>query len=124
MREIGHRIWAVAAGHIPPDGTGREPEWTSYDKICLLNAGDQDAHVVLTIFYSNKEPMRGYPLIVGGRRVRHIRLNDLIDPEAIPLDEDYGCLIESDVPILVQFVHQDTRKAENALFCTLAFPIE
>ena len=51
---------------------------------------------------------------IAPRRLRNIRINDLIFPEAVRLDEPYGLLIESDVPIVVQFTRQDTRQRENA----------
>lgn len=43
------------------------------------------------------------------RRIRHVRVNDLIDPEAIELDRPYGCVLRSPVPVVVQFLRQDTR---------------
>ena len=36
-------------------------------------------------------------------RVRCVRCNDLSDPEATPLGVDYGGLVESNVPVVVQF---------------------
>jgi hypothetical protein len=50
-----------------------------------------------------------------------VRFNDLIDPEAILLDTQYACVIESNVPIVVQYSHLDSRQAENALLATIAW---
>jgi len=61
---------------------------------------------------------------VEGRRVRHVRFNDLIDPQAMPLDTDYACIVESNVPVVVQFARTDTSQAENAIFSTMAFPAD
>ena len=54
------------------------------------------------------------------RRTRHVRFNDLSDPEPVPMGTDFSSVIESDVPIVVQ--HLDSRQAENALLSTIAFP--
>jgi hypothetical protein len=53
---IGHRRWATAEGYIPGWSTGPEPQFTSHETACLLNASDEDAHVEITVFFSNREP--------------------------------------------------------------------
>src|SRR5206468_3069683 len=103
--------------------TGPAPAMTSHETACLLNTGDRDAHVELTIFYKDREPGGPYRVTVPARRTLHLRFNDLKDPEAIPRDTAYSSLIRSDVPIVVQHTRLDSRQAENALLTTMAFPI-
>jgi len=117
----GHRRWAIAGGHIPPDTHGAEPEHTSFDRICLLNAGEETAEIELTIHYSDAEPVGPYRLCVGARRVRHVRFNDLIDPLAMPLDVDYSVVVTSSMRIVVQCSRQDTTSATRATPGTLAW---
>lgn len=46
MREsTGAKIWAIAEGYIPEWSNGPEPEMESHETACILNAGDEDAHV-------------------------------------------------------------------------------
>lgn len=118
---IGRRRWAVAEGYIPSTSTGPHPQMTSHETICLLNAGDRDAHVDVTVFYTDREPVGPFQLVVPARRTRHVRFNDLRDPEPIPTDTDFASVIESDVPIVVQHTRLDSRQAENALLSTIAF---
>lgn len=122
MRPVGRTVWAIPGGHIPLKTTGPEPEETSRDMIALLNAGDRDADVEITIYYENREPAGPYRLAVPARRTRQVRFNDLIDPEPIPLDTDFAGIIVSDLPIVVLFARKDTSRAENAMAATLAFP--
>jgi hypothetical protein len=75
----------------------------------------------ITIFYSDREPSGPFRVTVPARRTRHLRFNDLTDPEPIPRDTDYASLIESDVPIIVQHTRLDSRQAENALITTVAY---
>lgn len=112
---------AIAEGYIPLYSHGPEPEFTSHETACLLNVSDRDAHVQMTIFYSDRAPVGPYRLTVPARRTRHIRFNDLTDPEPIPRGTDYASVIESDVPIIVQHTRLDSRQAENALLSTIAF---
>ena len=118
---IGCTRWAVAEGYIPAWSHGPEPECTSHETLCFLNAAEQDAHVQLTIFYADRGPAGPYRLTVPARRTKHLRLNDLTDPEPIPRGVDYASLIESDVPIVVQYTRLDSRQAENALLSTIAY---
>jgi hypothetical protein len=122
VRPVGRTVWAIPGGHIPLRTTGPEPEETSSDMICLLNAGDRDAKVEITVYYEDREPVGPYRLAVPARRTRQIRFNDLIDPEPLPLDTDFAGVIVSDVPIVVLFARKDTSRAENAIATTLAFP--
>ena len=118
---IGHRRWAVAEGYIPGWINGPEPQFTSHETACLLNVSDEDAHVEITVFFSDREPIGPYRLRVPARRTLHVRFNDLEDPEPIPADTDYASVIESDVPIVVQHTRLDSRQAENALLSTIAY---
>lgn len=119
---MGSRVWAIPAGRIPPQSTGPEPEFSSRDELFLLNAGSEDANVELTIFYADRDPVGPYGLGVAARRVAHVRTPDLIDPEAIPMGIEYAVLVESDVPIVVQHVRLDSRRAVDSMFASLGFP--
>ena len=118
---IGHRRWAIAEGYIPGWSTGPEPQFTSHESACLLNASDEEAHVEITIFFSDRKPAGPYRMTVAPRRTKHVRFNELEDPEPMPKDTDYASVIESDVPIVVQHTRLDSRQAENALLSTIAY---
>ena len=118
---IGQKRWAIAEGYIPGFSHGPEPEMTSHETACLLNASDHDAHVQITIYFSDREPAGPYRLTVPANRTNHVRFNDLNDPEPIPRETDYASVIESDVPIVVQHTRLDSRQDANALITTIAY---
>ena len=120
---IGKRRWAIAEGYIPAESTGPEPQMTSHETLCFLNTGGEDAHVEITIWFSDREPVGPYTVDVPARRTRHVRFNDLEDPEPVPRDTDYAASVVSDVPVVVQHTRLDSRQAENALLSTMAFPV-
>ncbi|MGQ0811380.1 MAG: sensory rhodopsin transducer [Nitrospiraceae bacterium] len=121
MQPIGRRRWAIAEGYIPAYSHGPEPQFISHETACLLNVSDQDAQVRITIFYSDRESVGPYLVVVPACRTRHLRFNDLKEPQPIPRDTDFSSVIESDVPIVVQHTRLDSRQAENALLSTIAF---
>lgn len=118
---IGKKHWAIAEGYIPAWSHGPEPQMESHETACLLNASDQDAHVSITVFFDEQEPIGPYPLTVPARRTRHVRFNSLEDPAPVPRDTDFASVIESDVPIVVQHTRLDSRQAELGLLTTIAF---
>jgi hypothetical protein len=121
MEPIGAKRWAIAEGYIPPYSHGPAPQLTSHETACILNATDKDAQVRITIYFSDREPCGPYRVMVPARRTRHVRFNDLRDPEPIPIDTDFASVIESDVAIVVQHTRLDSRQAENALLTTIAY---
>ncbi|MDG4764176.1 sensory rhodopsin transducer [Solwaraspora sp. WMMD406] len=124
MATVGARTWVVAGGRIPVDSNGEEPEFTSFDQLCLLNAEDADAGVELVVYYADQEPVGPYRWVVWARRIRHVRLNDLVDPEPIRLGRPFGCVLTSSVPLVAQFQRQDTRlPGVLALVDVVAYPV-
>jgi len=123
MPAIGHKVWAVPDGYIPSWSHGPEPDMVSHEAVCILNAGDEDAHLELTVYFSDREPAGPYRVKVPARRTLHLRLNDLREPEPIPVGKEYALVVRSDVPVVVQHSRLDTRQAENTLMTTMAFPV-
>ena len=111
---MGHRRWAVSAGWAPSRATGTEPLFSSRDQIAVLNTGAELANVRLRVLYAQHGPVGPYRIGIAPRRLRNLRINDLIFPEAVRLDEAYGLVIDSDQPVVVQFTRQDTRARANA----------
>jgi hypothetical protein len=98
MEPIGRTRWAIPEGYIPSASCSADRTLLSHETACILNAGDRDAQVAITIFFANREPVGPYRVTVGARRTLHLRFNDL-----------------------VQHTRLDSRRAEIALLSTMAF---
>jgi hypothetical protein len=122
MEHLGSRTWVIAEGWIPPTSTGPEPAMTSHETACILNTGDQDAHVEITLFFPDREPVGPYRVTVPARRTLHQRFNELTDPQPVPRGSDYASVIASDVAVVVQHSRLDSRQSANALLSTVAYP--
>jgi hypothetical protein len=121
MDAIGRRRWAIPEGYIPSESKFSDRALVSHETACILNAGDRDAMVAITIYFADREPVGPYRVSVGARRTLHLRFNDLNDPQPIPRDTDYASVFESDLPIIVQHTRLDSRRAELALLSTVAY---
>ncbi|PYJ49312.1 MAG: sensory rhodopsin transducer [Verrucomicrobia bacterium] len=113
------RIFGVAKNLQSLKARGIEQ---SYEACCILNASEKDAHIAITIFFEDRNPVGPYKFTIPARRTKHLRFNNFHDSEKISADTPYSSLIESDVPIVVQHTRLDSRQAENALLTTIAFP--
>ena len=124
MGALGKRRWVIAEGYIPGASSGSGRAFESHETACILNASERDAHVSITLYFADREPAGPYRIAVPAKRTRHVRFNDLSDPERVPRDTDYSSVIESDVPIVVQHTRLDSRQAALALLSTIAYPAE
>ena len=124
MGAVGKTRWVIAEGYIPGASTGGGRAFESHETACILNAGEREARVGITLYFADREPAGPYRITVPAKRTRHVRFNDLQDPERVPRDTDYSSVIESDVPIVVQHTRLDSRQAALALLSTIAYPVE
>jgi hypothetical protein len=120
---IGKKRWAIPEGWLPPRDAPTTRALESHETACLLNAGDRDAQVAITVFFGDREPCGPYRVTVPARRTLHLRFDDLTDPQPIPRGTDFSSVIASDVPIVVQHTRLDARKA-GSLLSTVAFPVD
>ena len=99
MEAIGRTRWVIPEGYIPPGSmVNADHALMSHEAACLLNAGGAEAHVEITLFFTDREPVGPYRVTLGARRTMHLRFNDLEDPEPLPSGTSYASVIESDVP--------------------------
>jgi len=118
---IGKRRWAIAEGYIPGWSHGPEPEMESHETCCILNANDEPAKVEIVIYFEDRDPVGPYTVEVPARRTKHLRFNELKEPEPVPKETPFASVVTCNVPIVVQHTRLDSRQAENALMTTIAF---
>jgi len=123
-RKYGKKTWCFPGGFIPVESSGKEPEFLSKDEIAVLNTTEKDATVKISIYYADQDPVTGYAIQVNAQRVRQFRINDLIDPQAVPLGVPYGAVLESDVPIVVQWTKQITAEGRMGIMGAMAYPAD
>lgn len=121
MQPVGRKRWVIAEGYIPSQSSFSNRALISHETACLLNAGDREAQVRITIFFADRDPVGPYRVTVAPQRTLHLRFNDLTDPATVPRDTDYSSLFECDVPIVVQHTRLDSRHAELSLMSTTAY---
>jgi hypothetical protein len=116
----GKRRWYVADAFLPGDSShGVE----SHESACLLNAGESPAHVRITFFFEDRDPVGPVELVVQPRRTWHLRLSDpaILGGVDLPRDVPFAYTVESDVPIVLQHSRLDTSAGAYTLATTVAY---
>jgi len=119
---VGRKTWVIPDGFLPAISNGH---FVSHEAVCVLNLTDQDAHIDITVYFEDREPMAGFTATCGARRTNHIRLDKIVNSngEKIPVGVPYALKIDSDQPVIVQHSRMDTTQAEMALMTTMAYPL-
>src|SRR5262252_10047024 len=68
MTALGQKRWAIAEGYIPAQSSFSDPALISHETACILNAGDAPAHVRITVFFADRDPVGPYLVTVEPRR--------------------------------------------------------
>ncbi len=121
MKAYGKKTWLIPDTFLSSvSGEGEQP---SHEAICVINTGERDAHIKLTLLFEDRDAMEGFSAVCTARRTNHIRL-DRIRSESgrgIPRDTPYAILLESDEPVAVQYSRLDTSSTRMALMTTIAY---
>ena len=116
----GKKIWVIPDGFMSDTQKGN---YVSHEAVCVLNIGEKDANIKLTIFFEDKEPLEGFTAVCKSRRTNHIRLDRIVNDkgEKIPKEVPYSVLVESDTEIVVQHSRMDVSQEEMTLMSTIAY---
>jgi hypothetical protein len=68
MATLGKTHWAIAEGYIPSESSFSDPALVSHETACILNAGDAPAHVRITVYFADREPVGPYLVLLRQRR--------------------------------------------------------
>ena len=106
--EYGKKVWIFPDAELPPVGVNAIP---GHESIIITNTSDKDAHVRITLFYTDKEPISDITVTVGARRVRCLRTNEEKDfgKYTAIFEQQYAIMLESDTPIVAQYGRAEPR---------------
>ena len=118
MSAHGSRTWFFPDGDIPAPGDA--PPF-GHESLIMLNPGDEDADVVITVYFEDREPDVLSTQVVGARRVRCLTISDPIEGYQIPLGQ-YALKLESSAPIVCQIGRMDVQQPNLAYYTVMGHP--
>ncbi len=116
----GKKEWLIADGYMSDTQKG---EFVSHEAVCVLNLSGREAHIRLTFYFEDAEPLGDFVAVCADRRTNHIRLDKLKNAQGCPVPRNtpYAILVESDQPVVVQCSRLDVSQPEYALMTTIAY---
>ena len=104
----GKKVWIFPDAELPPVGVNCIP---GHESIIITNTCDCDAHIRITLIYTDRAPVNDIHVTVGAMRVRCLRTNEEKDfgEYTAKFDEQYAIMLESDVPIVAQYGRAEPR---------------
>lgn len=123
MKPYGKKVWLIPDTFL---NSVSKNESISHEAICVINTCDADAHITLTLFFEDRDCRSDFHTQCPARRTHHIRLDKILSDtgEKIPRDTPYAVLLESDMPVVVQYSRLDSSQSELALMTTIAYPVD
>ncbi|BBI35885.1 hypothetical protein KCTCHS21_52840 [Cohnella abietis] len=116
----GNTLWIFPDCEMPPAG---DSLLKGHESVIVLNLGNDEAKVSLTLYFTDRDPVDSIEVKVGGERVRCLRLDnpDDLNGYVIPREEQYALKVVSDTPVVVQYGRLDTRQDNMAFYTTMGF---
>ena len=117
---MGKKEWFIPDMYWPEKDAG---DYVSHEAICVLNTGDKDCIVDITLYFENKEPLVCQRCICPARRTNHIRTDilRLANGDPLPRGVGYAGYVRCSEPVIVQYTRVDTTQNPLALMTTMCY---
>ena len=121
METTGKKVWLVPDAYYPEQSV--EGPYISHEAICVLNIGEKDAEIEITLYFENAEPITGFTAVCSAARTNHIRLDKIRNKDGmgVPKGVPYALLLISSEPVICQYSRLDTTQMQMSLTTTMAY---
>jgi hypothetical protein len=119
----GARVWYIPDCWLPGGASGNE---VSHEAICVLNVGERDAELSISLYFEDRNPIHDVRAVVPAESTRHLRMDipEQIGGVEVPPRVPYAARVDSSEPVLVQYSRLDCSTPQMALMTTTAIPGE
>ena len=115
----GKKQWVYPDLELPPPG---DFPLKGHESLIILNMNDSDASILITLYFTDKEPISLPALTVKARRVRCLRLDKEEEIGIqLPCETQYALRLNADVPVVAQYGRLDTRQQNMAFYTVMGY---
>ncbi|MFA6815041.1 MAG: sensory rhodopsin transducer [Lentisphaeria bacterium] len=117
----GAKTWYFPDGYLPEKTNNGSME--AHEALMLLNTTEQEAEVLIDIYFSDRNPVKDILLKVEAERVKTLRLDnpDDIGGLNIPALTQYSIRVRSNINIIAQFGRLDTTQNNMAYYGCIGY---
>lgn len=117
----GAKTWYFPDGYLPEKTNDGGME--AHEALMLFNTNNENANVLIDIYFSDKEPEKDISVEVGAERIKTLRLDNPADIGGleIPPLMQYAIRVRSDKNIVTQFGRVDTTQNNMAYYGCIGY---
>jgi len=117
----GAKTWYFPDGYLPEKTNKGDME--AHEALMLFNTNEQEADVLIDIYFSDRDPVKDISLKVGAERIKTLRLDDSNDIGGlnIPALTQYSIRVRSNINIVAQFGRLDTTQNNMAYYGCIGY---
>ena len=98
-------------------------KYVGHECIMILNTNEQEAHIRITVYFSDRDPVEGITLTVPPKRIMAINSSDkeMFGGVDIGIHVQYSLEIHSDIDVIVQYGRMDVQQPNLAYMALLGY---
>ncbi len=118
----GKKKWYIVDGYRPSPQPDPAAVYEGHESVMLLNTNPQDAHVLISIYFEDRDPIENIPYVVPAKRIRCFKTHekDVLGGVEIGVGVQYSLEIQSDIGIIVQYGRLDVQQSNMAYMALMA----
>lgn len=118
----GKKQWYIVDGYRPSPTPDPAAVYEGHESIMILNPNAKDAHVLISVFFEDRDPVENIPYLVPAKRIRCFKSHekDVLGGLEIGVGVQYSMQIKSDVGVIVQYGRLDVQQSNMAYMALMA----
>ena len=119
----GSKTWYVADGWMPLKNTAPAPGYEGHEAIMILNCSNEQAVVLMDIYFEQQEPIEGIRITVPAKRIKCIRMDHPEEIGGTKIERlfQYALRFRSNVEVVVQYGRMDVTQPNLAYIGTMGY---
>lgn len=118
----GKKQWYIVDGYRPSPKPDPDIEYTGHESIMILNTNSKDAHLVINLYFEERDPIENILVTVPAKRIRCLRTDEkeIFGGFEIGVGVQYSVEIKSDIGVIVQYGRLDVQQSNMAYMAFMA----
>lgn len=123
MAQLGKKTWLIPDMYWP-EQTVDGSYYVSHEAICVLNTSEKDCEILITYYFEDSDPVQIAPILCKAKRTNHLRMDRINPKNGFAKGTPYAAVINSSIPVVVQYTRVDCTQEANSIMTTIAYPID